>query len=120
MPTKTKRNAKDQRMIHVHIVPAGRRFNLRVGLFKSFVGWQTAEAAGLKIPVKCWNCFDNLTRKQAEEIAPKLDAWLLPVGAFLPPSQRKITAKQRKLNVISEKLQATKIDGAAAGGSRFI
>lgn len=60
---------------HVHILQQRNRFCLRAGLFKSFVGWQTAKAAKLKVGPE-WNCLDNLTRAKAEELAPQLDAWI--------------------------------------------
>lgn len=72
---------------HVHIIPAGKRFNLRVGLFKSFVGWQTAEAAALDVVTRDGTgyglpCFDNLTEAEAKRIAPLLDAYLVSSGSF--------------------------------------
>lgn len=72
---------------HVHIIPSGKRFNLRVGLFKSFVGWQTAEAAALDVVTRDGSgyglpCFDNLTEAEAKRIAPLLDAYLVSSGSF--------------------------------------
>lgn len=67
---------------HVHIDPQGDKFCLRTGLFHTFEGWQAAEAAKLPVETRredgtvVWNCLDNLTKRKAEELAVKLDAWL--------------------------------------------
>ena len=72
---------------HVHIVKSASGYSLRVGLFKSHIGYQTAEAAGLDIITRDGTgyglpCFDNLAKSEAERIAPKLDAYLATCRAF--------------------------------------
>lgn len=79
---------------HVHIEKQGSRYCLRTGLFKAFNGWQTAEAAGLPVETRredgtvIWNCLDNLTKKKAEELAVKLDAWLEAKEQETPRSRK--------------------------------
>jgi len=72
---------------HVHIVRTGNRYSLRVGLFKSHAGYQTAEAAGLDITTRDGtgyglSCFDNLSKAEADRIALKLDDYLSTCRAF--------------------------------------
>lgn len=89
---------------HVHIEPQGDRWCLRTGLFKSFNGWQTAEAAKLPVETRrkdgtvIWNCLDNLTRKKAEELAVKLDEWL---ESLEQPVERRRVSK--RLGDVEEK-----------------
>lgn len=75
-------------MTHVHIIPNGSHFSLRVGRFLSVVGYQTAEAAGLDVATRdstgygLPHCLESLTKKQAHELGAKLDVWLVAVDAF--------------------------------------
>lgn len=95
---------------HVHIVAGNDGFSLRVGLFRSIVGWQTAEAA--QLPVKTRDssgrgidgCLDGLSPPVAEELATKLDEYLERQG-FGKTSKNKPSAKKRKLDPIKLKYE---------------
>jgi len=95
---------------HVHLISSGRGYNLRIGLFRSFVGWQTAEAA--RLPVKTRDaagreitrCLDGLSRPVAEDLARRLDDWLVLQGFELGVNKRP-SAKQRKLDPIKLKYE---------------
>lgn len=86
---------------HVHIEPQGNKWCLRTGLFKSFNGWQTAEAAGLPVETRredgtvVWNCLDNLSRKKAEELAVKLDEWI--ESQEQPSRRRRVSARMGEM-----------------------
>jgi hypothetical protein len=75
-------------VIHVHIIPSGTAFALRVGMFRGVVSYQTAEAAHLDVITRDGtgygipDCLDRLTRTQAEALGQQLDDWLCSVGAF--------------------------------------
>ena len=82
---------------HVHIEKQGSKWCLRTGFYKSFVGWQTAEAAKLDVTTRredgtvVWNCLDNLAKRQAEGLAVKLDAWLELMAQ--PSERRRVSAR---------------------------
>jgi len=76
---------------HVHVTKQDDgKYCLRVGPYKSHVGYQTAEAAELDVITRDGkgfglpNCLENLSHKRATALAVKLDAWLIEVGAFEP------------------------------------
>jgi hypothetical protein len=76
---------------HVHVTKQDDgKYCLLVGPYKSLVGYQTAEAAGLDVITRDGKgfglnyCLHKLSHKRAVALAVKLDAWLIEVGAFEP------------------------------------
>lgn len=74
---------------HVHVTKQDDgKYCLLVGPYKSLVGYQTAEAAGLDVITRDGRgfglnyCLHKLSHKRAVALAVKLDAWLIEVGAF--------------------------------------
>lgn len=66
----------------VKVIPQGDgKFCLRIGLFNTFLGWQTAEAAKLDVPTRKGSrtivrCLDNLPHSDATRLATALAKWL--------------------------------------------
>lgn len=95
---------------HVHIVGESNGFNLRVGLFRSFVGWQTAEVAQLPVQTRdssgreIARCLDGLSQPVAKDLAAKLDEYLERQG-FGKTSKSGPSAKERKLDPVKLKYE---------------
>lgn len=89
----------------VHVLPNGPHWCLRVGLLKSFLGWQTAKAAGLKVDTSKWNCLDTLTRAQAESFALVLEKWITKNTPARKLGESKAKVRERALDEIREKYQ---------------
>lgn len=88
----------------VTILPQGSKFCLRTGIFHTFVGWQTAEAAKLDVKTRTpdgkpiTHCLDGLTAKDAARLGSKLEAWLKKLE-----EPAKAQRKDRMLERVGEK-----------------
>lgn len=111
-------------LTHVHTIKQGRHFSLRVGRLQSLVGYQTAEAAELPVVTRdgrgygLVDCLDNLTRKEADTLAPLLDRWLLSMGAFLPPGGSRPSATAQRRSKLESKYQSAMGVPVTAAGIR--